>query len=80
MLVLSSPSPGNGLAGYVDKGDSQSGVAVIQGWKLGAGHDLKSDRRRRVSISCAVLAARARARLPPIERQSRVLEGILWIA
>jgi hypothetical protein len=43
--------------GRVDKGDSQSVTAVIQGWKLGASHDPRPDRHRSLGADRPIPAA-----------------------
>jgi hypothetical protein len=43
--------------GRVDKWDSQSAIAMIQGWKLGASHDPRPDRHRSLGADRPVPAA-----------------------
>jgi hypothetical protein len=55
------PRGGRGISdqflGRVDKRDSQSVTAMIQGWKLGANHDPRPDRHRSLGADRPVPAA-----------------------
>ena len=57
LVVLHNTYDNAALLGRVDKRDSQSVTAVIQGWKLGASHDPRPDRHRSLGADRPVLAA-----------------------